>query len=57
MADLRPPIVPQNAPKRLRHKLRRIGKKRAPFLPHETHPHGWLTRHSLKSHKAAGKAR
>jgi len=41
----RPPIPPRQAQKPPRVSRQQNHKPRAPFLPTERHPHGWLTKH------------
>jgi hypothetical protein len=49
----RAPIAAVSAPSKPRRQVRRHVKPRAPFLPAEPHPHGWLTKHQLRPHLAA----
>jgi hypothetical protein len=41
----RAPIAPRQAQKPPRLVGCPLAKPRAPFLPNEPHPHGWLTKH------------
>lgn len=51
MADTqRPPITPRQAQKPARVVRRPQQKPRAPFLPVQPHPHGWLTKHHGQIH-------
>lgn len=49
MADQpKPPLTAKAAAARPKPKRLRVTKRRAPFLPKEPHPHGWLAKRSLK---------